>query len=78
MIRGSGFASTATNTVRIGPVVLRGVRGNAAGTEISVTVPTRYSTNQEAPPRPLFPADYPVTVETGGQTSNSKMLKVLP
>jgi hypothetical protein len=78
VIRGSGFASTATNTVRIGPVVLRGVRGNAAGTEIPVTVPTRYSTNQEAPPRPLFPADYPVTVETGGQTSNSKMLKVLP
>lgn len=78
VIRGSGFAVTATNTVRVGPIVLRGVKANAAGTELSITVPTRYTTNDEAPPRPLFPADYPVTVETGGQTSNSKTLKVLP
>lgn len=77
-VRGRGFAATGTNTVRIGPITLSSVPANAAGTEIRVTVPNRYTTNAEAPPRPLFPGDYPVTVETGGQTSNSKMLKVLP
>ena len=78
VVRGTGFASTGTNTVHIGPIVLRSVPGNAAGTEIRLVVPTRYTTNAEAPPRPLFPASYAVTVETGGHTSNSVMLKVIP
>jgi len=78
VLRGSGFASTGTNTVHVGPIVLRGVPGNAAGTEIRVVVPTRYTKNAEAPPRPLFPASYAVTVENGGHTSNSVMLKVIP
>ncbi len=78
VLRGTGFASTGTNTVHIGPIVLRSVPGNAEGTEIRVVVPTRYTTNAEAPPRPLFPASYAVTVETGGHTSNSVMLKVIP
>ena len=78
VLRGTGFASTGTNTVHIGPIVLRSVPGNAEGTEIRVVVPTRYTTNAEAPPRPLFPASYAVTVETGGRTSNSVMLKVIP
>ncbi|MDP1860340.1 MAG: hypothetical protein Q8K82_16805 [Gemmatimonadaceae bacterium] len=78
VVRGTGFASTGTNTVHIGPIVLRSVPGNAEGTEIRVVVPTRYTANTEAPPRPLFPASYAVTVETGGHTSNSVMLKVIP
>ena len=78
VVRGTGFASTGTNTVHIGPIVLRSVPGNAAGTEIRLVVPTRYTTNAEAPPRPLFPASYAVTVETGGHTSNSVMLRVIP
>ena len=78
VLRGTGFASTGTNTVHIGPIVLRSVPGNAEGTEIRLVVPTRYTTNAEAPPRPLFPASYAVTVETGGHTSNSVMLKVIP
>lgn len=78
VVRGSGFAPGGANTVRIGPITLTSVASNAAGTELRITVPTRYTTNAEAPPRPLFPGDYPVTVETGGKTSNSKTLKVLP
>ena len=78
VVRGSGFAFTGTNTVHIGPIVLRSVPGNAAGTEIRLVVPARYTTNAEAPPRPLFPASYAVTVENGGHTSNSVMLKVIP
>ena len=78
VVRGTGFASTGTNTVHIGPIVLRSVPGNAAGTEIRLVVPARYTTNAEAPPRPLFPASYAVTVEKGGHTSNSVMLKVIP
>ena len=78
VVRGTGFASTGTNTVHIGPIVLRSVPGNAAGTEIRLVVPARYTTNAEAPPRPLFPASYAVTVENGGHTSNSVMLKVIP
>ena len=78
VLRGTGFASTGTNTVHIGPIVLRSVPGNAEGTEIRLVVPTRYTTNAEAPPRPLFPASYAVTVETGGRTSNSVMLEVIP
>ena len=78
VVRGTGFASTGTNTVHIGPIVLRSVPGNAAGTEIRLVVPARYTANAEAPPRPLFPASYAVTVETGGHTSNSVMLKVIP
>lgn len=77
-LRGSGFSPSGTNTVRVGPVVLGSVSANATGTEIRVVVPTRYSTNNEAPPRPLFPGAYPVTVETGGKTSNSVLLKVMP
>lgn len=77
VVRGTGFAAGGTNTVRIGPIVLRNVSANAAGTEIRLVVPNRYSTNAEAPPRPLFPGSYPISVETGGLTSNAVMLKVL-
>ena len=78
VVRGTGFASSGTNSVHIGPIVLRSVPGNATGTEIRLVVPARYTTNAEAPPRPLFPASYAVTVENGGRTSNSVMLKVIP
>jgi hypothetical protein len=77
VLRGSGFAPAGTNTVRIGPIVLTSVPANADGTEIRVVVPARYATNNEAPPRPLFPGSYPVTVETRGLTSASVMLKVI-
>jgi hypothetical protein len=75
VIRGSNFA--ATNTVRIGPITLTAVPSTGNGTEIRVVVPARYSTT-EAPPRPLPPGAYAVTVEARGQTSNAVTLKVLP
>lgn len=77
VLTGRGFASANVNTVRIGPIELTKVPANATGTEIRVVVPARYATNAEAPPRPLFPASYPVTVETNGKKSTSIMLKVI-
>lgn len=77
-LRGSGFATTPTNTVHVGPVAIAQVPANASGTEIRVVVPARYTTNAEAPPRPLFPGSYPVSVDNGGQRSNTVMLKVIP
>ncbi len=78
VLRGQGFAPTGSNTIRIGPVVLPGVPANAAGTEIRVVVPARYSTSTESPPRPLMPGSYAVTVETRGLTSAALTLKVVP
>lgn len=78
VLRGRGFATTATNTVHVGPIVIAQVPGNASGAEIRVVVPARYTTNAEAPPRPLFPGSYPVSVDVGGRQSNAVMLKVMP
>lgn len=77
VLTGRGFATANINTVRIGPIELTKVPANATGTEIRVVVPARYTTNAEAPPRPLFPGSYPVTVETNGKNSASIMLKVI-
>lgn len=77
VLRGSGF-DPSDNTVRVGPITLRQVPARNTGTEIRVVVPARYTTNAEAPPRPLFPGSYAVSVERRGATSNSVMLKVLP
>lgn len=77
-LSGSGFAATATNTVHVGPIAIPMVPANAAGTEIRVVVPARYTTNAEAPPRPLFPGSYPVSVDNGGRRSNTVSLKVIP
>ncbi|MBK8246813.1 MAG: hypothetical protein IPK85_05375 [Gemmatimonadetes bacterium] len=77
-LRGSGFATTGSNTIRIGPVAIPSVPANAAGTEIRIVVPARYSTSVESPPRPLMPGSYPVTVEARGLTSAPLTLKVVP
>lgn len=77
-LRGQGFATTGSNTVRIGPVVIPSVPANAAGTEIRVVVPARYSTSTESPPRPLMPGSYAVTVEARGLTSAALTVKVVP
>ncbi|MBC7896033.1 MAG: hypothetical protein H7066_11520 [Cytophagaceae bacterium] len=77
-LRGSGFATTPTNTVHVGPIAIPQVPSNGAGTEIRVVVPARYTANAEAPPRPLFPGSYPVSVDNGGHRSNTVMLKVIP
>ncbi|MEO6446403.1 MAG: hypothetical protein ABIZ91_06905 [Gemmatimonadaceae bacterium] len=76
VVHGTGFAPTGSNIVHVGPIVLRDVPANAAGTEIRVVVPARYTSNAEAPPRPLFPGSYPVQVESRGLMSNSVMVKV--
>ncbi len=77
-IRGGNFAASATNTVRVGPIVLTQIAATGSGTVIDVIVPARYTTNAEAPPRPLSPGMYAVSVENAGGTSNSASLKVIP
>lgn len=76
VLRGTGFAMAATNTVHVGPIVIAQV-ASATGTELRVSVPARYTTNAEAPPRPLFPGSYPVSVDVGGRRSNAVTLKVI-
>lgn len=80
LIRGSGFAAgtPGRNTVMIGPIRLTQVPANAAGTEIRVVIPDRIVGQSEAPPRPVLPGTYPVTVETVAGTSNVVNVQVLP
>lgn len=80
VIRGSGFAAGAPgrNTVTIGPLRLTQVPANAAGTEIRVVIPDRVVSQSEAPPRPLLPGAYPVTVENSAGTSNAVNVRILP
>lgn len=77
VLRGSGFATTGTHTVHVGPIVIAQVPA-VSSTELRVVVPARYTTNAEAPPRPLFPGSYPVSVDVAGRRSNAVTLKVIP
>ncbi|MGQ0639188.1 MAG: hypothetical protein ACT4P6_00205 [Gemmatimonadaceae bacterium] len=80
VIRGSGFApgTPGRNTVELGPIKLNQVPANQAGTEIRFVIPDRYTTNDEAPPRPLGPGTYTVTVHTGVGASNAVSIRILP
>jgi hypothetical protein len=80
VIRGSGFepGSPGRNTVALGPITLNQVPANQAGSEIRFVIPDRYATNNEAPPRPLAPGTYAVTVETVNGKSNSVSVRILP
>lgn len=80
LIRGTGFAAgtPGRNTVMIGPIRLTQVPANAAGTEIRVVIPDRIVGESEAPPRPVMPGRYPVSVETAAGVSNAVNVQVLP
>jgi hypothetical protein len=80
VIRGSGFepGSPGRNTVELGPIKLNQVPANQAGTEIRFVIPDRYTSNNEAPPRPLMAATYPVTVQTSNGKSNVISIRILP
>lgn len=79
VIRGQGFEAgdTPGNVVQIGPVVLRGVRGNDTGTEIRIVVPAEYPSGGEAPPLRMQPGRYDVTVRTRAGVSNAMSVKVV-
>ena len=80
VIRGSGFeaGSPGRNTVVIGPIRLAQVPANSAGTEIRVVIPDRIVGQVEAPPRPVLPGAYAVSVETTRGTSNFVNVRILP
>jgi hypothetical protein len=80
VIRGSGFdpGNPGRNTVALGPITLNQVPANQTGSEIRFVIPDRYATNNEAPPRPLGPGTYSVTVETVNGKSNSVSIRILP
>jgi len=80
IIRGSGFepGTPGRNTVELGPIKLNMVPANAAGTEVRFVIPDRYSTNNEAPPRPLAAGTYSITVETSNGRSNTVSIRILP
>jgi hypothetical protein len=80
LIRGTGFAAgtPGRNTVMIGPIRLTQVPANAAGTEIRVIIPDRIVGASEAPPRPVLPGRYAVSVETAAGISNAVNVQVLP
>jgi hypothetical protein len=79
VIRGSGFepGRPGRNSVEFGPIRLNQVPANASGTEITFVIPDRYTTNDEAPPRPLAPGTYNVIVHTGVGASNAVSIKIL-
>ncbi len=65
------------NLVQIGPVTLRRVPANRAGTEIRVIVPSEYPSGGEAPPIRMAPGDYNVTVRTRAGVSNAVKVRVV-
>jgi hypothetical protein len=78
-IRGQNFATNdaSLNTVVIGPITLAHVASRGSGTQLRIRVPAAWS-GSEAPPRPLPPGEYPVTVRTGTGTSNALTLRIIP
>jgi hypothetical protein len=80
LIRGSGFeaGTPGRNTIEMGPIRLNLVPANQAGTEIRFVIPERYTTNDEAPPRPLGPGTYNIIVHTGVGASNAVPIRILP
>lgn len=77
---GSGFelGPQGANDVEVGPVRLRQVPANSAGRQLQFVLPDRVPESGEAPPRRLFPGDYPVTVTTRAGKSNALSFRVLP
>lgn len=78
-IQGQNFATNdaSLNTVVVGPITLTHVAARASGTRLQVRVPATWS-GSEAPPRPLPPGEYQVTVRTGTGTSNALTLRIVP
>ncbi len=68
VIEGRGFAPAA-NTIRFGPVMLSDLPSEGDGTRILFFVPKVMPAPGEAPPRPLLPDAYEVTVMTLDGTS---------
>lgn len=67
-----------SNTVDIGPIHLTGVPSSHGGRLIEVVLPDRIPSQVEAPPRPILPGTYDVSVSTASGTSNALPLRVLP
>lgn len=66
------------NVVELGPIRLTQVPANDSGTQLRFVVPDRVPSSDEAPPRRLFPGDYPLTVTTRAGRSNALSFRVLP
>jgi hypothetical protein len=78
-IQGQNFATNdaTLNTVVIGPITLTRIAARAGGSQLRVRMPATWS-GSEAPPRPLPPGEYQVTVQTGTGTSNALTLRIVP
>ncbi len=79
-ITGANFepGRSGDNVVELGPIRLTQVPANEAGTALQFVVPDRVPDTTEAPPRRLFPGDYPVTITTRKGKSNALKFRVLP
>lgn len=71
-------SSDGGNSVDIGPIHLTGVPSTSGGRRIEVTIPDRIPSQGEAPPRPLLPGSFDVSVSTARGTSNVLPFRVLP
>lgn len=62
-LRGKGFASDS-NTVRVGPVTLYGIRGTNGGTTLTIILPDRLPSGGGAPPMLWTSGTFDVVIHT--------------
>ncbi|HKS07009.1 MAG TPA: hypothetical protein VJR92_11900 [Gemmatimonadaceae bacterium] len=73
---GRGFDAT-DNVVEFGPVVFTRVRASATRDTINFTVPLELPSSGGAPPAPVYPGEYSVTVRVGNARSAARTFRIL-
>ena len=73
---GRGFDAT-DNVVEFGPVVFTRVRASATRDTINFTVPLELPSSGGAPPAPVYPGEYSVTVRVGNARTSARTFRVL-
>jgi hypothetical protein len=73
---GGGF-DASDNVVEFGPVVYTRVRASATRDTIAFTVPLELPSSGGAPPSPVYPGEYSVTVRVGSARSNARTFRIL-
>jgi hypothetical protein len=78
VVRGRGFVAgmPGHNIVMFGRHAINDVPANANGTEIRLVIPDRLPSGGEAPPQPIEPGPYPITVKTPNGESNAVNVRV--
>ena len=73
---GRGFDST-NNVVEFGPAVFTRVRASGTRDTITFTVPLELPSGGGAPPQPVYPGEYSVTIRVGDVRTAARVFRIL-